>query len=33
MVPDVTPPKIELLGEKNMTLAYGSTYVSPTGNG
>lgn len=29
MVPDVTPPKIELLGENNMTLAYGSTYVEP----
>ena len=29
MVPDVTPPKIELLGKKNMTLAYGSTYVEP----
>ena len=29
MVPDVTPPKIELLGGKNMTLAYGSTYVEP----
>ena len=29
MVPDVTPPKIEMLGKKNMTLAYGSTYVEP----
>jgi hypothetical protein len=29
MVPDVTPPKIELLGENSMTLAYGSTYVEP----
>ena len=28
-VPDLTPPKIELLGDKSITLPFGSTYVEP----